>query len=588
MVIGVLTIIRPWPGNLLLNKIGAAARVSRRQFLAGVGSLPGITGVATWLASASPARIKSALAGKVNRRSFLIAAGSALGMAIAASAGWAATFRPHEPSVPAVDLDNLSSLNQRGPFDVCIIGSGPAGTVLGLDLVSRGLRTVILESGTERDRQTLPPATGLLDVYRSSGPIDYPVSSTRIRGIGGTSHIWTGRSPRLHPIDFERNAYTPPGASWPITYNEIESYYEQAEKTLRVRGEGLSEFHAPRESNLPLPAYWHNAGLKATLGDVGIVLDDSPTSSGSSGPGPIRVARDLLPAFIESPFATFFPGATVTRLVSGPDGKITGAEAQTTDGQRTIVPAQTYVIACGALESIRLLLLSKSAAFPAGIGNRNGLVGRYFMEHPNVVLSGTIANPDLDSIARSHQFYVDFKRQGLGSVVLSFRASDTESSEIKRLTIGATVEMAPSADNRVTLASDLVDHFGNPGVDVFLSFTDQDQSTMDAARSLIRRIYADLGVEDVREREIVWSHHHLGGCRMGQDPGTSVTNANLRVHESPNLYLAGSSVFVTGGASHPTLAIVALSHRLADHLTEELKTSNQSIRTASRTFSLAR
>jgi choline dehydrogenase-like flavoprotein len=110
------------------------------------------------------------------------------------------------------------------PFEVCIIGSGPAGSVLGKALVDNGIRTVILESGHDSNKKYKDPRLSALDVYRSSGTIAYPVAVSRSRALGGTTNIWTGRCSRLHPIDFEKNAYTPDDASWPITYNELEPY----------------------------------------------------------------------------------------------------------------------------------------------------------------------------------------------------------------------------------------------------------------------------------------------------------------------------------------------------------------------------
>jgi len=93
---------------------------------------------------------------------------------------------------------------------------------------------------------------------------------------------------------------------------------------------------------------------------------------------------------------------------------------------------------------------------------------------------------------------------------------------------------------------------------------------------LIKRIFTESAAVDIREEEISWQHHHMGTCRTGGDPKTSVVDRNLRVHESSNLYVVGSSVFVTGGASPPTLTIAALSHRLADHIIKAIKSRNNS------------
>ena len=83
----------------------------------------------------------------------------------------------------------------------------------------------------------------------------------------------------------------------------------------------------------------------------------------------------------------------------------------------------------------------------------------------------------------------------------------------------------------------------------------------------MRGLMQELGITEIEQEQAGWSYHHIGTCRMGANPATSVVDANLRVHGTSNLYVAGSAVFVTGGASNPTLTIAALSHRLGDHLT---------------------
>ena len=216
-------------------------------------------------------------------------------------------------------------------------------------------------------------------------------------------------------------------------------------------------------------------------------------------------------------------------------------------------------------------MLSKSSTFPNGIGNDHDLVGRFFMEHPNLNLFGSI--PGMAAVrhelGRCHQFYQEFKQRGLGSIILVVGRS---SDEPDTLQISVTFEMQPQAENRIRLEDTRLDIFGNPIATLPLTFSEKDQQTMDAGRTLVNDIFQRLGGSFLREDDLSWSHHHLGTCRMGSDPATSVIDGNLKVHVSPNLYVAGSAGFVTAGASHPTVAITALSHRLAEHLDERLQT----------------
>lgn len=511
-------------------------------------------------------------ASKMSRRAFLLATAS-LAAATAAIGSQAWAFPPthgDEAAAQSVDSSQINVTEADVPYDVCIIGSGPAGSVLGRDLVNQGLRTVILESGIALQNEEYDPRLPSLDVYRSIGPVDYPLASTRLRGLGGTSTLWTGRCSRMHPLDFEpypHNAYTPADAPWPISYADLEPYYDRAEETLHVRGAPLSEYHAPRQKSLPIRSRYDYSPLQALMMPIGITLDEPPTSTGQHQAGPVRAALDIMPGFLASPQATLRTGLTATKLLTDFDGRITGVVVQNLERETETIRAHKYVIACGGVESARLLLLSRSEAFPNGIGNNNDLVGRYFMEHFHQNFRGTIPNQTTTSkFARTHQFYDQLKLEGLGSIILTFAWRNRKEHNLE---IAASVEMLPVPQNRITLSEENVDYFGNPGVDLWLEHPAKDVETAERVRKVVREIYADLGGKDVYELAATghdWGHHHIGTCRMGNDPATSVVDAHLRVHESPNLYVLSSAVFVTGGPGHPTVAITALAHRLAEHL----------------------
>jgi choline dehydrogenase-like flavoprotein len=466
---------------------------------------------------------------------------------------------------PLPAVVRLSALGRRSPFDVCVIGSGPAGAVLGLDLAERGRRVLMLEAGPRRRiwRRGNGDASG-----SAAADDGYPIAAARCRGVGGTSNLWTGACPRLHPIDFQPNAYTPAGAAWPIGYADLEPFYERAEHTLRVHGGRLSAHHPPRKADLPFPALADGASLRAMMGEVGIVVDDAPVAIGPDGRDYLRVGPDLLPRFAAHASAALACDATVTALHGDASGRITTAQVRDRGGGRADVTARVFVIAAGGLESARLCLLWRIGAAD-GLAGAGGPVGRYFMEHLRVAFRGALDRPGVRGAGRSHQFYESLKHRGLGSAILGFV---TESGDGRpTLRISADVEMWPSAANRVDLAPDLPDPFGHPGLRLSVAPSARDVESVEHVRSLIRGIYRDLGVAHVEEVTGApglsrWLSHHMGTCRMGHDPRTSVVDADLRVHGTPNLYVLGSAAFVTGGASNPTLTIAALAHRLAAHL----------------------
>lgn len=489
------------------------------------------------------------------------------------------------------EIKNINALDSAEPFDVCIIGSGPAGTILGKSLVERGVRTVILESGGSVFRWLFDSRLKRLAAYQVTGDTDYPLTNSRARALGGTSNFWTGRCTRLQPSDFKINPYTHLSNPWPITYEELESYYEQAEKSLRVRGGSFSEYVPPRRNSLPIQSKTDISGLKSLMNKAGVILDDTPTATPTKGIRFFRVQKEILPDFLTSPFGTIVNGVDVTRLIPGSDMQIDKAEITMPDGEKKYARAKIFVLACGGIETPRLLLHSRSEQFPNGIGNTYDRVGRCFNEHPavnfyaNIKHTKSTLNPR-NKIGRSHQFYEKFRAEGLGSVLLVVRQAlllphhnmPLKSDIINNLFaiakriikptlyIGATIEMRISDSNRVTLSKEMKDPFGNPLAHLVFNYSEDDLKTLDRCRELILNIYERIGAADIQEAEVSWSRHHQSTCMMGDNPKTSVVDANLHVHDTKNLYICGSEVFVTGGAMQPCLTIAALSHRLANHL----------------------
>jgi choline dehydrogenase-like flavoprotein len=489
------------------------------------------------------------------------------------------------------------ALDAKDAYDVCIIGSGPAGTILGRELVARGVRTLIVESGSGFLQWLLNRRLRSLATYEFTGDTNYPLKNTKARILGGNSNFWTGRCERLHQSDFDRHPYTPPENPWPVTYDELAPFYESAENLFRVRGGKRSEYAPRRNGNLPLPPKPDISYLKSLFKQAGVVVDDSPTATPSKAIRFFKVQKEILPDFLSSPSATLVTGLTATRLLPDSNGRLVGAELHTLSGEKKIARAKIYVVACGGIETPRLLLLSRSEQFSRGIGNAHDMVGRGFNEHPSVNFYGKIPHElgtlmPTNKIGRSHQFYSDFRSEGLGSILPVFRQSwilphhtmEFKLSNIPRnirstlsrllmatLYIGVTIEQKISTDNRVTLSDRKKDIFGNPIAHLVFNYCDEDLMLLNRCRDFVRNIYGRLGAADIFETEVGWSRHHQGTCRMGDNPANSVIDRNLRVHECSNLYVCGSEVFVTGGAMQPLLSIAAFSLRLGEHLPGRLR-----------------
>jgi choline dehydrogenase-like flavoprotein len=201
-------------------------------------------------------------------------------------------------------------------------------------------------------------------------------------------------------------------------------------------------------------------------------------------------------------------------------------------------------------------------------------------------------------VGRTHQFYQEFRPEGLGSIhpvfiqswvfphhLLKYKLVDMPKHIYKLLTrtlraslyIGATMEMRPCDANRVALSTTKVDLFGNPLPHLFFSYTGDDLRLLERTRELLRTFFARVGATDLEEIEVTWSRHHVGTCRMGDNPKTSVVDRHLRVHDCSNLYLCGCEIFPTGAAVPPVLTITAFAHRLADHIGQLFKQGDASI-----------
>lgn len=128
-----------------------------------------------------------------------------------------------------VQKQSLAEFRPSGPFDVCVVGTGPAGCTLAEHLTEAGQRVLLLESGVALTDSAGMQKAFTLDTYSSSGELDYPLQSSRMRTLGGTSSIWTGRCPRMLPSDFSDNNLAP-GGGWPVSYTELQPYYRAAEK----------------------------------------------------------------------------------------------------------------------------------------------------------------------------------------------------------------------------------------------------------------------------------------------------------------------------------------------------------------------
>jgi choline dehydrogenase-like flavoprotein len=293
--------------------------------------------------------------------------------------------------------------------------------------------------------------------------------------------------------------------------------------------------------------------------------------------------------------------ATRWQLELNASGEIGAVVYGGLDKVKRRLTARIFVLAGGAVENARLLLLSAARPFPGGLANRSGLVGKRFMSHPAIDVIGRSRDKVYPyrigfSTAMSRQFAIERDRATQGSFLLEFLnsagptpdriavASGLTGEALRRrvqeefghwLGIRVYVEQLPDRANSISLNPRVRDYFGSPVPHVHYSLSRYERSAVDDARGVAGRILTALGLSEVRATRLSFAGHQIGTHRMGTDPRTSVVDPDLRAHDVPNLYLVGSGCFVTASASPPTLTIVALAIRAAEHIAGQLRPRGQ-------------
>ncbi|MGE0666525.1 MAG: GMC oxidoreductase [Sphingomonadales bacterium] len=492
--------------------------------------------------------------------------------------------------------------------DICVIGSGPAGVTLALELATGGRRICLVDSGgPDGSAEAL---RGPLDVigrpYRTE-------RAPRAFCLGGTSTLWGGHCVPLSPLEMEERDWVPGGA-WPISHAELSRHYPRA---LEIVGLAGTDFDAPATArSIGVPLLPLGGGFETTVSRYRVV----------------DFGKDHAAALAARGNVTFLLNGTATRLVLDDDlGRVSGVTVRIAGGTNRTIRAGVVVLAAGGIENARLLLASNDQ-LAAGVGNGSDMVGRHFMEHPawvrGVLAPGPAydlhadythywqqvpagdhnvrfhlaATDDLARRLRVPQFRAELTirpllawaasgvlmRPGnhrLGTVAWAASALASHPAGLAKLALGRRAapwclqlcnftEQVPNPDSRVTL-SPRRDALGEP-----LAALDWRLSPID--RDGIARVHAALAAEVARSglgrflwapetgdglmRGVSGGSHHMGTTRMSNDPRKGVVDADLKVHGVGNLYVAGSSVFPSGGWANPTLTIVALSVRLAEHL----------------------
>lgn len=512
----------------------------------------------------------------------------------------------------------MRCFNDGDEVDFAIVGTGSGGGTLACRLAEAGFSVVAFDAGPfwrpledfasdEEEQEKLYWADP-----RISGGAD-PVkfgSNNSGKSVGGSTVHFAMIVLRFRPEWFKARSLLGYGFDWPVAWEDMEHSYREVEQTLAVSGPVRYPWGPPRPAYPRRPHELNGPAIVLARGAeaLGIPWAAAPvaTLSAPRGKAPPCVYRGMCTIGCstnakQSVLVTWIPraiaaGAEIRDLAMvgqvdiGRDGLASGVVYHR-EGQWRRQRARNVVVAGYAIETPRLLLNSACARYPRGLANGNGLVGRYLMVHSNDGVYGLFdeevrwyKGPPSLAVTEHWNYCDDGKDFHGGYCFMSVGmlprawARVTAASRglwgmplrnaMAKYNFQAGVKMVgevePQADNRVELAEE-TDALGLPVAKVTFAYSENDRRLKRHAVASMRGFLEAAGGRDL------WTEtdtaHLMGGCRMGDDPETSVTDADGRCWEIPNLWVCDGSLFPTSGGVNPSLTIQALACRIADRIT---------------------
>jgi len=549
-------------------------------------------------------------------------------------------------------------------YDVLIVGSGASGGWVAKEVAERGLSVLMLEAGPPRvptrdftehvwpyqlkfrgfgDQQRLlqnQPVQRLCyacDEYSHqffvndhenpyTFPADKPFMWIRGRQVGGKTFCWARESYRFSDNEFKAASRDGYGEDWPISYKELEPYYDRVESFIGVSGsrEGLPQF--PDGQFLPPMALSCGAlqarevvggkfGWRVMPDRVAVLTVPhrgrpachycDECQRGCFTASYFNSPSVTLPAAARTGRLTLVSDAVVSHVLMNHRGRAEGVHYidRGTHQQREAY-GRVVVLAAAALESTRILLNSRSPLFPQGVGNQEGVLGHYLMDHftvegaggmmpnlrsskrepvgrpcgfiiPKYVNVGTNRN---SNFLRGYRFDGDGSQELYGHAFLLPEFGDAWRQRVRQdipyyFGIGAQGECLPRRENYVTLDPHKKDAWGIPVLHIVSSYGENENAMAKAMRADISAVLQEMKLSEITppgERLSVFGKniHECGTARMGNHPKTSVVDRNCKVHGVRNLFVSDGAVFVTQGCYEPTLTIMAISARVGEHIAE--------------------
>jgi choline dehydrogenase-like flavoprotein len=537
--------------------------------------------------------------------------------------------------------------------DVIVIGSGASGGMAAWNLTHKGIRVLMLDAGDRFDRSkywthVLPydererrrrgerPPEFYLNTKEQPyiTPEGKPFELVRVWGLGGKTNVWGRVSLRYGDLNLQEAARDGWEIPWPMTYADLEPYYDRVDQLIGVCG-GDDSSDALPGSRYHMPPPRPRCGeaiLRSAAGRAGIPIVSGRRAvltqehrgfppchyCGSCGLGCdtasfFNSADHLIPDALKTGNLTIRPNAVVARILTDDRGLANGVQYfdRKTKEER-VVRGRIVVLGASCIDSTRILLNSKSQSYPNGIGNGSGVIGHYLCEqirfHVRAFLPqlyGRAAMND-DGIGGEHIYLPRFNHRGkkrdyLRGFGAQFWGIGAQAGaghfahelpgfgadlkrEIKRrypawIEMHPYGEVLPYYDNQVTVEGTPNDAYGVPLPKLIYEIRDNErrmtQEMYDAAETIMHEAKAEIVHLNRGELENNGSAiHEHGTCRMGADPKRSALNGFCQMHEVKNMFVVDGSAFPTATEKNPTLTILSLAWRATDYLAEEKRKGN--------------
>jgi choline dehydrogenase-like flavoprotein len=505
-------------------------------------------------------------------------------------------------------LRNAGS-NAEFSYDLCIIGTGPAGISVAKNFLGSKLKVGMLESGGLNAEAKFDQ----LNEGKNSGPRYLSLDASRLRCFGGAAGLWAGVCAPFSSDDFLYKPFVPL-SGWPIRLIDLRDYYIEAAEMLGISYEKFYDQQFFQNTLNGVSFKEFNRKNSFLSGNVYQVSDIQKRDFGSRYKTEFESSQNIDVLF----------HSTVTRLnVDATGGQIDSASIADLDGNKAIVRAKHFVLACGALENPRILLASNDH-YKEGIGNHSGFVGACFMSHPGIQNVGEVHRSIDELCIDGDRFEDDYvvafemsptqreKQKTLRHSLSMYRFSGLEDPSTylsgrifthfnkiiekfdflssvseslckmngayirNKMELGVALEQPPKLTNKVSL-DNTKDQLGVPKINVYWGdLTELEKRTVATSVETLARELGVLNMGRVKYSSEFLSgesfkfddpvNHHIGTTRMSSDPTTGVVDENCKVFGISNLYVTGSSVFSTSSIVNPTYTIIAISLRLAKHL----------------------